>query len=162
MNLMWLNQASIHAFGLLAQLVPEHRWQEMRDAWRHDSPNSTPLPVNWILGIGAVLVLLIVTSWVKQWIRKRRDAHAPLASFDQMMRDLGVGWSDRKLLIRIAQQQKLPAPLTLVLSGETLSFHAAAYAGVQPTMYRNLILSRAAALRLRLFGTTATQVAAES
>jgi len=158
-----LESWSIQAFELLAQMLPADRLQEFSRVWRHeqDPSQGRPLPV-WILALGAVLLLLILTNWIQQWIRRRREAHAPLASFDQMMRDLGVGWSDRKLLIRIAQQQKLPSPLTLVLSGETLSFHAAAYAGAQPTMYRNLILSRAAALRLRLFGTTASQVAAQA
>lgn len=136
--------------------IDDEKIRAVREAIRNPTEQGTQIPTSWILAMGALLVLAFVGNWA--WNRYRRIAQdrAPLRTFEAMAGDLGLGWPDRKFLISVAQQQRLPSPLTLMLSGDTLAYHAAAYAGAQPSISRGLILSRAESIRLRLFGQPAT------
>ena len=140
----------------LSTKIDEAQVRALRDAIRNPTEQGMQIPTSWILATGALLVLAFVANW--GWNRYRRLAQdrAPLRAFEAMAGDLGLGWPDRRFLISVAQQQRLPSPLTLMLSGDTLAYHAAAYAGAQPSISRGLILSRAEAIRLRLFGQPAT------
>ncbi len=132
--------------------LDEKQARELKDAMRNASDQGSQIPTSWILALGALLVLAFVANWA--WNRYQRLAQdlAPRRAFEALAGDLGLGWPDRKFLISVAQQQRLPSPLTLMLSGDTLAYHAAAYAGAQPSISRGLILSRAESIRQKLFG----------
>ena len=52
----------------------------------------------------------------------------PVQIFNDVVEGLGLTLADRWLLIRIAHQQALPSPLTLVLSESTFGYHFEQYA----------------------------------
>ncbi len=123
-------------------------WREASKHWGSDAVT----PVHWIVIAAGILLtflgLLLVVRW---WHRRHLRSH-PWGVFHHVAGAVGLSWSDRWLLMRIARQQKLPTPLTLVLSGRTLRMHGRAFAAVQPPWRRAVIMQRVASIRRDLFG----------
>lgn len=102
-----------------------------------------------LIPMGAGILLSFVLLWAWRWWRARPGASA-LLTYLRLAGLARLSWGEAALLWRIARQQELPTPITLLVSRSTLGRHARAYAR-QPGVDRAAVLRRAASLRRRLF-----------
>lgn len=111
------------------------------------------LPVRWVVGATVVLLGLLLCIAVFQKLQHPAKHTRPLLTFHRFARQLGLSWMDQWLLWRIAHQQHLPSPLTLILSPLTLRHHAAVFLSdleiSRPR--RSAIMLRVAAMRRAMF-----------
>ncbi|HEX7010950.1 MAG TPA: hypothetical protein VF184_13290 [Phycisphaeraceae bacterium] len=114
--------------------------------------SQTLIPVRWIVLALGLLMLMLASLAAYRWWRGWHSRSHPLVVFYHLARASGLGLSDQWLLHRIAHQQALPSPLTLMLSPRTLHRHARAYAAEQPPWRRVALMRRVLAIRRRLFG----------
>lgn len=103
-----------------------------------------------LIAIGVVLVALSLVS-LHRWWNTRDERPAPTLAFLEVCAAVGLSWGDRLFLWRIARQQRLPSPLTLMLCPITLHHHGKAYAEAVGLANRAARLRRVASLRRRLF-----------
>ncbi|MFW6059711.1 MAG: hypothetical protein ACODAQ_05985 [Phycisphaeraceae bacterium] len=114
--------------------------------------NDVMAPMPWlIVAAGLLLLVLGAVMVMRRWRMRHLQSH-PMLVFHQVAATAGLNWWDRWLLIRIARQQALPTPLTLLLSGRTLRVHGRAYVEAQPPWRRAPVLQRIASIRRSLFG----------
>lgn len=119
--LHWLLQAKRDLQG-----APPVSWYRLQDQWRFSGEGL--MPVGPLLAVVALIavVLILIRGW-RSGLFSRRTV-TPVSIFRHVIRDWGLARSEVSLLIRIARQQQLPSPLTLVLSAATLDHHVRAYA----------------------------------
>ena len=98
-----------------------------RDISRHLSGQQM-IPVQWIMVAAGLLLLLISSLSLYRLWRTRDQRSTPLLVFHRLAKQFGLSLRDQWLLYRIARQQTLPTPLTLMLARDTLEHHARAYA----------------------------------
>ncbi len=112
----------IITLAALATRSPEETLRALREGW----VNSPVL--SWLLPLGALLLAGLLTAAIILHRRQAGNADAGLTrNFTDLTDGLALSYFDRRLLARIARQQKLPTPLTLLLSPRTMRHHAAAY-----------------------------------
>ena len=99
------------------------------------------------------LITLIGLLWLWRYHRQRHLRPRPWATFNQVASAMGIGAADQWLLIRIAWQQSLPTPLTLMLSHSTLHHYAHRYAASLNNARRRSVLDRASAIEHFMFDT---------
>jgi hypothetical protein len=116
--------------------------------------SSLHLRASWLIWIGLIVVLIIAGLWAWRQYRMRRLQSLPLMIFHQAASQLGIRLSDQWLLQRIANQQHLPSPLTLLMSPNTLGYHAEAYLARVAGPNRARIAFRLHTLSRELFGTS--------
>jgi hypothetical protein len=111
---------------------------------------STSIPVGWtLLGLGLIVLAVGGVATVR-WVRRRHERPRPLAVFGQLARLAGLSLGDQWLLWRIARQQALPGPATLLLSTRTLRVHGVAFVRQAAIWRRGARLRRVATIRRRL------------
>ena len=109
------------------------------------------LPPGWVficvLGIAALLFGL----W--GWQRRQRRAADPdaLDVYDDIARRIRLPHADRSLLVNIAAHQKLPSPLTLLLSSATLTHHGRYYVESLPAWRQPAVRARLSGVRRYVF-----------
>jgi hypothetical protein len=129
--------------------VKDADWQALRDTFR--SGHVTDRSQLWSLALAAfVLVGLLLSLYVARVVRERHLKSKPYLTFHEIAGEMGIGLADQWLLVRIARQQALPSPLTLLMSGATLRHHANAYASGVSARRREKVLER-----IREIGTAA-------
>ena len=143
-----LGQILVQDGGGQAELDARFPLVAIRD---HFSSKSM-IPVEWII-IGAGVVLLIVAALAiyRLWSH-RHERSAPLLVFNRVAASQGLKLADRWFLWRIATQQTLPTPLTLLLSPPTLFHHGRSFAASRAPWRRAAILRHVAAIGQVLAG----------
>lgn len=91
---------------------------------------------------------------IRSWLQRRHDKRAPLRTFKQLANEIGIGSGDQALLVRIARQQALPTPLTLLLSSATFEHHLQRYIDTLTSFERDRVKQTMTALERGLFGQT--------
>lgn len=127
---------------------PEALQRVISENWGGDAM----APLRWIVVAAGLLMLALGAVLLWRWWRTRHLRSQPLVVFNQVAQAAGLGVSERWLLLRIARQQALPTPLTLLLSGRTLRVHGRGYVQAQPPWRRAMKMQRIASIRRRLFG----------
>lgn len=85
------------------------------------------LTTNWLLiAAGAILLLLSALS-IANWWKHRGDHAHPLLVFSGTAEVVGLTYRQRWTLLKIARNQSLTSPLTLMLSPTTYDHHAKGY-----------------------------------
>lgn len=151
-----------HPVLMLAQTQPpavnpgQEYFNEINKNFSSDGLIST----HWLLiAAGAVLLLLSCISIARWW--KHRDQHShPLLVFFGTARLAGLGITDRWVLVRIARQQSLSSPLTLMLSPATFDHHVKAFLASCPGWQRERTQRRAHTIRQTLYSDHPTHGAA--
>lgn len=144
----------------LAQAAPppapvDERWTRMSEMLEHFD-SSGALNTWWIALVLVGVLLLIFGLWLGQR-RRRGEVHAaPIATFRKVAGALGLPLSDQVLLIRLAHQENLPSPITLLLSPATLAHHASHHAAQLNGRRGRALLDRTEAISQVLFGGTPT------
>lgn len=139
----------INVFLLALTGIRSRSAKDTLDAMREGWANSPALP--WLL---ATMALLLAGVLMAAYVYNRRQNEAaevsPLKLFDELAAELAIPPADRRLLARISRQQKLPTPLTLLLSPRTMRYHAAAFWQSTRAWRRVRIAKRIATLRRKL------------
>jgi hypothetical protein len=99
----------------------------VREAFRQDHPTGS-IGAWWMLILAGALVALFIAMRALRWARERRLRSRPMRVFHHLAGELGLRLADQWLLVRIARQQALPSPLTLILSSSTLRHHGERFA----------------------------------
>lgn len=135
---------------ILAQAADAERWKVVRETFRSggdpDGSNLTSLAV-----AVTALTAIFVSMYAVRVVRERHLKSKPLRTFHELANELSLALADQWLLIRIARQQALPSPLTLLMSGRTLTHHAKLYAATVPDRRREKILDRVSAIEQTIF-----------
>jgi hypothetical protein len=106
----------------------------------------------WLLIAVGLILFLIGSVSLRTWWRTRHLRPSPFWTFHHVAMRCGLTLGERVLLWRIARQQRLPSPLTLLLSPATMRHHARAYARVNaPAAGRAAFMHRVARLRRKVF-----------
>ncbi len=117
--------------------------------------SSQMIPVEWILlAAGLVLVAISVMSLVRWW-KTRHERSNPMLVFVQVAVRMKLGVADAWLLYRVARQQKLPTPLTLLVCVGTFEHHTSSYAARCSPARSAMIQRHARRIARRLFGPSA-------
>lgn len=123
---------------------------DLKEVQDHFS-SSQMIPIEWILlAAGIVLVGISVLSLVRWW-KTRHERSNPTLVFIQIGLRMGLGVADMWLLYRIARQQKLPTPLTLMLSPATLDHHTDRFVARYPPGRAEWVRVRVQGIEQRLF-----------
>jgi hypothetical protein len=136
---------------LLASLENNERvrtiLQEMMEHWHG------PLLSLWLLGAG-VSLLMVGLLGLSLWQRRRSGVRRsrPFALFWRVAARLRMPWSQRWMLYRVARHERLPSPLTLLLSAATLRYHGRRYAASVGAWRRLRVLKTIAQARRVLAG----------
>ncbi|MEX0743960.1 MAG: hypothetical protein WD118_00045 [Phycisphaeraceae bacterium] len=120
------------------QLISEH-WHE------------SLIPVGSAIAAGAALLIVLLTAWLWTRWQHRHEHPRPWRVFHQTAAHMGLTWRERWLLICIARHEKLPSPLTLMLSRRTLWRHARHYVQARTGRRRTAVVQRVAVIREALF-----------
>lgn len=133
---------------LLAQRTlhgpPPASWHRIREHWHFSGEGlmaTTPVVILMAL---LCLALALVSHRHTRW-RPQRSARRKV--FCQIISGTGLGKTEQHLLTRIARQQRLATPLTLVLSQATFDYHVRRY--VQKVRPRHTATVDACAARIR-------------
>ena len=138
---MFVNLPHLPALPMLAAPL-----DAIREHW-----GKTTVPVGWTVAAIALLALAIGGAWAIGWYRRRHERAQPLAVFRQLAAVGGLSLAEQWLLWRIARQQRLPGPATLLMSARTLRVHGSAF--VRQTLWaRAKRLRRVAGIRRKLMG----------
>lgn len=84
-------------------------------------------PAENLIYIAAGLITVLLAVWGMRRYRAEQLEAAPLMTFRRIAVKLDLSLSQQWLLVRIARQQALPSPLTMLLSPATFAHHAALY-----------------------------------
>lgn len=106
--------------------------------------------------LAGLIVIVMLSLWLLKRVRRTEPDAPPISIFDKAAADLGLTIMDRWLLIRIAKQQKLLTPLTLLASAQTLGHHANAFIRSQPRWRRDSVAQRVNRIGAKLFDTVQT------
>lgn len=114
--------------------------------------NSDPLmsPL-WAVVAMSVIVLVMLVLKIMKWRRSHDRQDGPLLVFHQIAKQLELDITTQWLLIRVAQQQNLPTPLTLLICDSTFTHHAKAYIKSLPDHRQKTTLDQLSRTRHHLF-----------
>jgi hypothetical protein len=115
-------------------------------------PDGPSLPLEhlfWGMGIvGAGLLLW----WAWSALGRLRKRLEPWRLFNQVAGRFGLSWSEKMDLYRIARQQRLQTPLTLMICDQTLRHHVDALLQTLPPDRALQLDNRAQRIAAKLFG----------
>ena len=96
-------------------------WEVLRQQWR--LKGSDLIPIESVI----VVVTFLTTAFVMMILWRRRNVekpkHAPMQLLSQVVEGFGLTPADLRLLVRVARQQELHSPITLLLSPATFDHH---------------------------------------
>lgn len=136
---------------LAADWVPPSRWHELTSIWPEPTFVDFLILLRWVAFLLSVIGLVVGSLWLRDHWRSRHVRSAPLLTFIYVARTLGLSPADCWLLIRIARQQNLPSPLTLILSDNTLQWHGRQYADSVVPFRRSALQRRLRTISACLF-----------
>ncbi len=124
--------------------------EELARAFRDGFDRDASAPILLFIFALALLGVMVWLGWRNQTVHQPADP-TPLRIFNGLARELRLSLMDRRLLIRIANAQSLPNPLTLLVSPRTMRHHAAAYSQSLSARKRTRLHRRIASLRRTVF-----------
>jgi hypothetical protein len=130
----------------------ERAAQEMFGGAFENTHNVFPVTGFSIAAVGLIVLMLAIWGW--KYNQQRHLRSTPMAIFHRIAGHLHLNLQQQWLLLRIARQQTLPSPLTLMLSSATLEHHASQYAKQMPQRRRSEFNARITAIRSTLFGSS--------
>ena len=117
--------------------------------WINESvPLMSPI---WAVVAMSVIILVMLVLRIIKWRNSRNREDGPLLVFHQIARQLELDITTQWLLIRVAQQQNLPTPLTLLICDSTFSHHAKAYVKSLPAQRQQSVLNQLSKTHQHLF-----------
>lgn len=114
----------------------------------HSDPLMSPI---WAVVAMSVIVFVMLVLRMVKWRRSKNRQDGPLLVFHQIAKQLDLDITTQWLLIRVAQQQNLPTPLTLLICDSTFSHHAKAYVKSMPSHRQQTILGQLSRVHQHLF-----------
>lgn len=132
-----------------APFVPDRDW--LQENWHWPRGDKPLMDLRWGMAALTVMVLALLGMWLWRWWTQRHLRSEPLIVFHQAANHFRIDLQSQWLLIRIARQQALPTPLTLLLSGATLAHHGQAYLQSLTPGKRDRAAARLSQLRESLF-----------
>jgi hypothetical protein len=129
---------------------PMSAWEGVRGAFQHSLPQAegqaSPLKTTLIfVGIllGVVLVFYVAARLMNRSgvVEKVRP---PNRFFAHLLREMGVGWLDRFLLLRAARRSRLPQPAIIMLAPVLFEKHAGTWADSLNMALRGFVRARLA------------------
>ena len=119
---------AVTSVGAAAPADPQRIERQMQELFKDAfTTMDQTFPVTSAVLVALGLVLLLASIWGWRWHQRRHLRSEPIRVFHQVASQVGMSLKQQWLLVRIARQQHLPTPLTLMLSGKTLEHHAQAY-----------------------------------
>jgi hypothetical protein len=119
-------------------------WQWINEA----DPLMSPL---WAVVVMSIIVFAMAVLRIIKWRRSRNRIDGPLLVFHQIAKQLELDITTQWLLIRVAQQQNLPTPLTLLICDSTFAHHAKAYVKSLPAQRQPTVLEQLSRTHQHLF-----------
>ncbi|HAI11713.1 MAG TPA: hypothetical protein DCM28_08410 [Phycisphaerales bacterium] len=114
----------------------------------HSDPLMSPL---WAIAIMSVIIFAMLVLRIIKWRRSSNRQDGPLLVFHQVAKQLEIDITTQWLLIKVAQQQGLPNPLTLLICDSTFAHHAKAYIKSLPNHRQKHILDQLSHAHQHLF-----------
>lgn len=128
------------------------RLSEIVDHW--GGRGGHVISMNWLLVGASGLAVVIGGLWLRQRYQHHVVRPNPIRIFHRTARAVGLNLADQWLLTRIARQQVLPSPLTLLVSAHTFRFHTDQYAQSLPPGRRASVKRHLSTIAHTLFETT--------
>lgn len=125
-------------------------WSRLQQQWQLSSDGLLALTPVIVAMVACGVVLAVWWLW-RSDVRRRLRA-VPVQVFLDVVHGLGLSRAQQWLLIRAAQQQGLPSPLTLVLSEATFEHHTQAYTQSVRAGRRPQVVARLRRAHRVLFG----------
>ena len=125
--------------------------EEIFANWQWITDAEPLMSVPWAVVAISFILLIVLTVKLVQWRKAKNRQDGPLLVFNQVARKLGLDISSQWVLIRMAQQQNLPTPLTLLICDSTFSYHAKSYVKSFPPNRQKSILNQLKTVHHHLF-----------
>lgn len=113
---------------------PMSAWEGVRGAFQHSLPRPEDQlsPLKTTLVFVGILSSVVLVFYVAARLMNRRGVvetvRPPNRFFARLLRDMGVGWLDRVLLLRAARRSRLPQPAIMMLAPGLFEKHAGTWA----------------------------------
>lgn len=135
-----------------APVVPPTN-EEMFTNWQWITDGEPLMSTPWAVAIISIILVFVMILQLIKWRKTKNRQDGPLLVFNQVARKLGLDISTQWFLIRMAQQQNLPTPLTLLICDSTFSYHAKSYVKSLPVNRQKTILNQLKKIHHHLFTT---------
>ena len=115
------------------------------------------ITTHWLFIAAGIVFVLLSTVSIVQWWKHRHEHSHPWLIFMSTARFAGLGFREQWTLFRIAHQQKISSPLTLMLSPGTFDHHVKAHLDTCPGWRREARRRTSQSIRDHLFGDLGAQ-----
>jgi hypothetical protein len=123
---------------------------DLAEVSKHVSSDGL-IPIHWLLiAAGGIIVLLCGLSIANWWKHRGEHSH-PLLVFSTTAQLVGLSYRNQWTLLRLAHQQSLTSPLTLMLSPDTFDHHAKTYLDSRPGWRQEPVRRQLSTIRATLF-----------
>ena len=124
-------------------------WSRLQNEWRLSSDSLLSLKPFLIAVVISAVVLAAVWMWRNGKLLRLRSGSVQI--FHDVVKGFGLTATDKWLLIRVAHQQDLPSPITLILSESTFEHHTQAYTSSVSSYQRTKIKPKMDRIRHLIF-----------
>lgn len=135
---------------MLSLLAQVDKFHQRIDAVKNYKDHA-PFDYRLLVILAGVAIIVSLSIWLMKRVRRTAPDAPPMSVFDEAAANLGLSITERWLLVRIAKQQKLPTPLTLLASSQTLAHHANAFIKSQPRWRKDSVTQRVNGIFTKLF-----------
>jgi len=117
---------------------PKQFRSNLREVQNHFS-GETMIPIEWILLAMGIVLIAISGFGISRWWQARHLRPSPLLAYYQVGTNLGLTMQHLWICYRIARSARLPTPLTLLMSPNTLHQYAQKYVDHMTPLRASLI-----------------------
>ncbi len=129
---------------------PPIAWSRLRQQWHLGADRLMPVTPIVVAVLCLVAALAIMWGWRSGRLPGRRWTR--LKVYRRVIGDFGFSGAEKRLLVSIARQQRLPSPLALLLSAATFEHHAQAFGQTVRPQRRGRFDTCVAHIRQVVFG----------
>ena len=127
-SLMLAQSAGQQATEAAKKLTDNRAYSSEVSRQFNDGKIGPMLEIRWIMIAGGLLIMIFAAIGLWKWWRYRHQRTRPLHIYLKAARKAGLNWKQISLLSKIAKYTGISTPLSLMVSSDTLVFHAKVYA----------------------------------
>ncbi len=131
-------------------LALDTSYEEIRASFNQGTESLGMNPAWLLVLMGLVTAIISIVAYISLK-RSGKQITPAFVVYLQLARELGLSWRQALTLYRIARQQDLTSPITLLLAPATFQAHARAYLQTRPPFQHAPLHRRLQAIQQHVF-----------